>query len=77
MHRGEGVHTVPDAERDGWWVNKYEGKVIGRCHRTKLVAVEAGKAMAKKLRVEHSIHRRDGVMTEKNSYGNDPRDIPG
>jgi hypothetical protein len=35
-------------------------------------AVEAGREMARKLKVEHTIHRRDGVITEKNSYGNDP-----
>ena len=31
-----------------------------------------GREIAIRLRVEHSIHREDGAITEKNSYGNDP-----
>ena len=72
MHRGEEVHTVPDARREGWWVNEYRGKVVGRRHRTKEVAVAAGRAIAQKVFAEHVIHRKDGVIKEKNSYGNDP-----
>lgn len=70
MNRGGGVHTVPAAGRPGW-ANVVGGKVLTR-HRTKDTAVAAGRAMARKLEVEHTIHRQDGVITEKNSYGNDP-----
>ena len=75
MGRGGGVHTVPAREGDGWW-NEVNGKVMTR-HREKDIAVEAGREIARKLGVEHTIHRSDGVMTEKNSYGNDPREIKG
>ena len=34
--------------------------------------VAAGREIAKRLKVEQTIHRADGVITEKNSYGNDP-----
>lgn len=61
---------VPAEGRRGWW-NKVDGKVLSR-HRTKEVAVEAGHEIAKRLEVEHTIHRADGVITEKNAYGNDP-----
>ncbi len=54
----------------GWW-NKVDGKVVSR-HRLKEMAVEAGREIAKRLEVEHTIHREDGAITEKNSYGNDP-----
>lgn len=71
MKRGGGVHTVPaEGTRPGWW-NKVDGKVLSR-HRVKYEAVEAGREIAKRLGVEHSIHREDGAITEKNSYGNDP-----
>lgn len=71
MKRGGGVHTVPaEGSAPGWW-NKVDGKVVSR-HRIKEVAVEAGRVIAKKLAVEHTIHRSDGEITEKNSYGNDP-----
>lgn len=70
MNRGGGVHTVPaEGTKKGWW-NKVHGRVLSR-HRTKETAVACGRAMAKELEVEHTIHRGDGVITEKNSYGND------
>jgi hypothetical protein len=61
---------VPKLEGSGW-VNEVNGKILSR-HRTKDVAVEAGREIARRLKVEHSIHRSDGVISEKNSYGNDP-----
>lgn len=70
MNAGGGVHTVPaEGPKTGWW-NKMDGRVLSR-HRTKETAVAAGRVMAKQLEVEHTIHRGDGVITEKNSYGND------
>ena len=76
MHPGGGVHTVPARNKDGWWWNEMDGKVVSR-HRHKDTAVEAGREIARKLRVEHSIHRGDGEISEKNSYGNDPRSVKG
>jgi hypothetical protein len=70
MKRGEGLHTVPSPVGRGWW-NKVDGEVISR-HRTKDNAVEAGRVIARRLRVEHTIHLSDGKIGEKNSYGNDP-----
>ena len=70
MKRGGGVHTVFDVERKRW-VNKLDKRVLSR-HDTKEAATEAGRVAAKQLGVEHSIHRQDGAITEKNSYGNDP-----
>lgn len=71
MERGVAVHTVPDPERRGWWVNKVKGEVVTR-HRKKEIAIATGRGIAQEMRLEHNIHRRDGVITEKNSYGNDP-----
>jgi hypothetical protein len=70
MERGGGVHTVPKAEGKGW-ENKVNGKVLSS-HRLKDVAVAAGREIARRLEVEHTIHRQDGEISEKNSYGNDP-----
>jgi hypothetical protein len=61
---------VPSPISAGWW-NKVDGKVISR-HRLKENAVEAGRAVARELKVEHTIHLSDGSIGEKNSYGNDP-----
>jgi hypothetical protein len=70
MNRGGGVHTVPSPVGVGWW-NKVDGKVMSR-HRTKDYAAEVGREIARRLRVEHTIHLTDGTIGEKNSYGNDP-----
>jgi hypothetical protein len=70
VKRGGGVHTVPALEGTGWW-NKVDGKVLSR-HRLKSEAVHAGREIARGLGVEHTIHREDGQIGEKNSYGNDP-----
>ena len=70
MKRGGGVHTVP-ADNGTGWVNKVDGEVQSR-HRLKYVAVAAGREIAKRLEVEHTIHRKDGKISEKNSYGADP-----
>ena len=65
-----GVHTIPRAGKAGW-VNKVNGKIMTR-HTRKEIAVATGRGIARELRMEHTIHRKDGVITEKNSYGNDP-----
>ena len=70
MKRGGGVHTVPSSAGKGW-CNEVDGKVVSK-HRYKEDAEAAGRAIARKLEVEHTIHRGDGAITEKNSYGNDP-----
>jgi hypothetical protein len=66
----KGVHTVPNPNGKGW-VNKQAGDVISR-HRTKENAVDRGRSEARRSGTEHTIHKRDGTIAEKNSYGNDP-----
>jgi hypothetical protein len=70
MKRGKGVHTVPDESGSGW-ANEENGRTLSN-HRTKDAAVKAGRAVAKREEVEHTIHKMDGTIGEKNSYGNDP-----
>jgi Uncharacterized protein conserved in bacteria (DUF2188) len=70
MKSGGGVHTVPSVAGNGW-SNKLDGRAISQ-HRTKQLAVEAGRETARRLKVEHTIHLSDGKIGEKNSYGNDP-----
>ena len=70
MKRGGGVHTVPASGRTGWR-NTLDGHVTSR-HRLKRTAVATGRAVAQAQQVEHTIHRADGRITSKNSYGRDP-----
>jgi uncharacterized protein DUF2188 len=64
------VHTV--THNDGW-ANKREGATrVSRVFDTKAEAAAAGRATAQRERVEHLIHKADGTIGERNSYGNDP-----
>jgi hypothetical protein len=71
---GNGVHTV---HSDGQWRNKVDGQQVGGAHTTKDDAVSAGRELAAARGLEHHIHGLDGRVREKNSYGHDPRNIPG
>jgi hypothetical protein len=69
------VHTV---HKDGSWTNTIEGgSSPARTFDTKDDAVTAGRDLARKAGAEHLIHREDGAIAERNSYGNDPADRPG
>lgn len=70
-----GVETV---YVDGSWTNEIQGEgPTENLYETKERAVEAGRDLARRLRVEHIIKNQDGSIAERNSYGNDPRDVPG
>jgi hypothetical protein len=68
------VHTVPDG--NAWKNEVEEGGDISK-HRTKEEAVEAGRDEARRRQTEHVIHNADGSISERNSYGHDPRNVPG
>jgi hypothetical protein len=68
--RKKEVHTVPNPAGGGW-VNKVGGEVVSR-HRTQENAVERGREISRQHHTEHAIHRRNGTIGRKNSYGNDP-----
>lgn len=69
MPRKPPVHTVPHG--DGW-ANRREGaKRVSKTFDTKAQAQAAGRDTARRDNTEHVIHRKDGSIGEKNSYGND------
>lgn len=74
MSEGNGVHTV---HRDGAWINEVGGQQVGPRHDTKEAAVQAGRDEAVARGTEHHVHGLDGRVHEKNSYGHDPRNVPG
>ncbi|NUP12917.1 MAG: DUF2188 domain-containing protein [Polyangiaceae bacterium] len=65
-----GVHTTPNPGGKGW-VNQVNGETVSR-HIKKDNAVERGREIAIDKKAEHTIHKKDGTIGEKNSYGNDP-----
>jgi len=68
------VHTV---HKDGMWINEVQGEPVDGGFLRKEDAVRAGREAAIARRAEHSVHNLDGTIGEKNSYGPDPRNVPG
>jgi uncharacterized protein YdaT len=69
------VHTVP---HDDGWANRREGSSrVSKNFDTKKEAQQAGRETARREHTEHVIHKKDGTIAEKNSYGNDEFPPPG
>ena len=68
------VHTV---KTDKGWANKLPGGKVLSNHQKKDTAQAAGRKQAIERKAEHVVHKVDGTIGEKNSYGNDPRRTKG
>lgn len=69
MSRKE-IHVVP--HKDGWAVKKKKAKRASSLHDTKAEAMKEGKEKAKKEKAELIPHKKDGTISNPNSYGSDP-----
>jgi hypothetical protein len=64
-------HVVPSMS--GGWAVRNSGSIrASRLFDTQSEAVEFGRKAAKKEATELFIHRRDGTVQSRSSYGNDP-----
>jgi len=63
-------HVVP--HKDGWAVRKEGSKKVTRKTRTQQESIEIGRQIAQNQGTELVIHRPDGTIRDKDSYGNDP-----
>jgi Uncharacterized protein conserved in bacteria (DUF2188) len=69
------IHTQPYGAR---WANHVEGHSrVSNVHDTKKQAEREGREMAIRRKVEHLIHKQNGNIGERNSYGGDPPRQPG
>jgi ribosomal protein S18 acetylase RimI-like enzyme len=66
------VHVVHRSDQ-GKWAVEVEGGRTRSTHGTKTEAEHAGREVAKRNKSELLIHRRDGKITARNTYGHDPR----
>ncbi len=66
------VYVVHRKEQVKWAV-EVEGGRARSTHATKAEAERAGREVARRNKSELLIHRRDGKITERNTYGRDPR----
>lgn len=75
MAKKDNVHTVPHG--DGW-ANKVEGNSrVSNTAATKAEAQAKGRDMARARQSEHLVHKKDGTIGQRNSYGNDPKSSKG
>jgi uncharacterized protein YdaT len=63
-------HVVPHPE--GWAVKPKGGKRPSSVHDTQQEAIDRAREVARNQESELFIHRPDGRIRERDSYGNDP-----
>ncbi|MEO9484052.1 MAG: DUF2188 domain-containing protein [Ekhidna sp.] len=61
----------------GWSVKREGSSKASSVTKTQSEAIEIGRNLAKKSKGELTIQGRDRKFREKNSYGNDPRNVKG
>lgn len=66
----QNIHVVP---HDGEWAKRRAGSSrVSSVYKTQQAAINDAVSSAKKDGVEVVIHRADGRIRDKDSYGNDP-----
>lgn len=70
MSRGKNVHVVPHG--DGWATRRPGSSRVSTTHDTQGDAIERGRDIARNDESELVIHRPNGQIRDKDSYGNDP-----
>jgi hypothetical protein len=63
-------HVVPSSL--GWSVRKSGSQKASRIFDTKDKAVQYGRMLSKGEKTELYIHKSNGMIQDRNSYGNDP-----
>ena len=74
--KAHSIHVIPSAKSPGKFVNKIAGssKAISR-PATQSESIKSAISIAKRRGGEVVIHRRDGTVRDKDSYGNDPKPV--
>lgn len=68
-------HVVPNGDK--WAVKGAENEKNTRVVNTQKEAINIAREIAKNQQSELVIHRPDGRIRDKDSFGNDPRNIKG
>jgi len=67
---GKNQHIVP--KDNGWAVKGAGNSKVTKTFETQKDAIDFGRQIAKNQESELVIHRKDGTIRDKDSYGNDP-----
>ena len=65
-------HVVPSIQTGGWTVQKSGSERASRSFDRKEDAIKYGRILSRKEKTELYIHKRNGTIQTRNSYGNDP-----
>ncbi len=68
-------HVTP--HNNGWQVKGAGNQKATNVYETQTKAIERAREIAINQKAEVVIHGKNGQIREKNSYGNDPRNIKG
>lgn len=66
---GKNQHVVPHQE--GWAIKGAGNQRVTSVHETQLQAIDAARAIARNQQSELVIHRNDGRIRDKDTYGHD------
>jgi hypothetical protein len=69
------VHVVP--KDNNWAVKRANSDDPEATFQTQEEAIESGRQLARAEKVEFILHGEDGRVRLRDSYGNDPRNVPG
>jgi hypothetical protein len=72
---GKNQHVVPDG--DGWAVKGAGNSKATQRTDTQQQAIDLAREIARNQKSELFIHRKDGTIRDRDSYGSDPRHIKG
>lgn len=70
-------HHVVHNPNGGWDVKVGGGEKAIKHFETKLPAVDLARQISRNQHSELVIHNQNGQISQKDSHGNDPRNIPG
>jgi len=65
-------HVVPSTKAGGWTVQKSGSARASKSFARKEDAIKYGRELSRKEKTELYIHKRNGIIQQRNSYGNDP-----
>ena len=66
-------HVVPSSS--GWAVKKSGSERASKTFGTKDKAINYGRVLSKNEKTELYIHKKNGMIQNKDSYGNDPNPL--
>lgn len=72
------AHIVVEPRPDGRWARQKNGAArAASLHDTQSEAIDVARTQARRERTELVVKGRDGRIHQRDSYGNDPRNVPG